>query len=781
MIRHFLRLVIQRNFKRNGFVTVINILGLSVGLTSFILFVLFLQKIKDYDSFHENYNKIYRVISENKGRSEKFCGTPAQLGSYLAERIPEIEKYVRINEVNNIVVTQNEEKFFESDLIYTDNSFFEVFSFPIIQGNKIAPIENISSVVITKKMAQKYFGATNPIGQVLKIGKSERNYTVTAVIQDCPINSSIKFDFILSFERFDKDAYWGEFNYYTYLLLASNKQEFIAEKKIKECAVDRGGDKLMSLNFLRLQALKNLRFEPVRGNTFKTIDRKYIYIFLVATIFILFLAIINYTNLSSAVALRRSKELAIKKISGSRKRQIIAEFLAESVLFTLIALVLALILIELISPGFGQLINEEIQLSYELIPYFILISIFVGITAGIYPSLYGTKYGIIELLKESFFKGRKAKYFRNALVMIQFGITSFLLICAITFSSQLNFMFNREIGINPKDVYEIEFHWDGIKLNELKNELKEFPGIENVSTSTFSAGEDGWNQSARWEGMVDSDQINMFVLASDKDFVKTLGIKFLEKLDDYDDMSFSGGEYYIINKSAKDYIGWKEANNKLFTIFSDTLGRIVGVVEDFNFRSLHHASSPSVILVKQNPISDKMHVKVKPGYQDEFFMFLEKKWKDFAPVNAPLIITDLKQDFENLYSPEKKTQKVIILFTIIAIFISMLGLLGLATFITLQRTKEIGIRKVLGSGIFRIIILLVVDFVKWVFIAFFIALPLAYLYIQYWLQNFSYHININIWTFILAGSFILLIAFLTVLILVLRATFKNPVDSLRYE
>lgn len=781
MIRQFLRLVLLRNFKRNGFHTLINILGLSIGLTSFILFVLFIQEVRDYDTFHKNYDGIYRIISENKGRSGGFCGTPAQLGSFLNDRVPEIEQYVRFEEVKNIVVTKGEEEFYESDLLYADNSFFEMFSFPIVKGNKINPIENISSVVISEKMAQKYFGETDPIGKVLNIGKSGKDYTVTAIVQDCPANSSIKYDFLLSFEIIEKNASWGMFNYYTFVLLHDNKQETVAQNKIKDCAVDRGGDELLELNFLRLQAMKDLRFEPVRGNTFKTLDRKYIYIFLSATIFILLLAIINYTNLSSAVSLKRSKEIALKKISGSQRIQIVFEFLAESVLFTIIALIIALISVELLSPVFGKFINEEINLSYSLIPYFLLITIVVGLIAGIYPSIYGSQYNIMLLLKESFYNGKKAKYFRNVLVVIQFGVTGFLLICAITFSNQLDFMLNRELGLSTKNVYEVQVHWDGIKLNELKNELKMFSAIESVSTSTFCAGEAGWNQTARWEGVTDENQINMFVLLSDKDFTKTLGIKFLEKLDNYENVSLDNGDYFIINKSAKDYIGWDNAINKFFTIYSDSLGKVVGVVDDFNFRSLHYKSSPSVIKVREKLVADKMHIKIKQGSEDEVFEFIEQKWRDFAPLNAPLIITSLNQDFENLYSTERKSKKVVILFTIIASIISMLGLIGLVTFISLQRTKEIGIRKVLGSKSSNIIIMLVSEFIKWVFIAFVIAVPLAYIYTKNWLQNFSYHINISIWVFILAGLVTIMVAFISVFILAYRAAGKNPVESLRYE
>ncbi|MBU8892178.1 MAG: ABC transporter permease [Bacteroidales bacterium] len=778
MIRHFFRLLIQRNFKRNGFHTLINVLGLSIGLTSFILFVLFIQKVRNYDTFHDNYQNLYRVIKETNDSRGNFAGTPAQLGAYLSDRVPEIENYTRIEEVKNITVTKDQEKFFESDLLYVDNEFFEMFSFPIVRGNVQKPIENINSLVITESLAQKYFGDMDPIGQTLRLGRKEKEYQITAVVQNCPENSSIKYDLIISFEVFDKDAYWGQFNYSTYLLI--NNNEKIAEEKIKTCAVDIG-DRVMELSNLKLQAFKDLRFEKIRGNSFKTIDRKYIYIFFSATIFILLLAIINYTNLSSAVSLKRSKEVALKKISGSQRKNIIIEFLTESILFSIIALIVALISVELLSPGFGNLINEEINLSYTLIPYFLLISIFVGLVAGIYPSIYGSQYNIMLLLKESFYKGKKAKKFRNLLVVIQFSITGFLFISAISFSNQLDFMFNRELGLNTDNVYEIEVHWSGIKLKELKNELKSFTGIENVCTSTFTAGEEGWNQTATWEGVDETNQINMFVLLSDKDFISTLGIKFIEKLDDYENISLDNGDFFIINKSAKDHIGWDNSINRFFTVFSDTTGKVVGVVDDFNFRSLHYKSSPSTIRVREKPVADKMHVKIKSGYEVEVINLIEQKWKEFAPINAPLIITSLTKEFENLYSTEKKTKKIVILFTIIATVISVLGLIGLATYITLQRTKEIGIRKVLGSNTTKIIVMLVGDFIKWVLISFVIAAPIAYLYINKWLQNYAYQSNITVWVFVLAGFLTIAVAFISVFILAFRAAKRNPVDSLRYE
>ncbi len=447
----------------------------------------------------------------------------------------------------------------------------------------------------------------------------------------------------------------------------------------------------------------------------------------------------------------------------------------------MVALLLSFILVELTGPIFGKLINEEITLSYSFIPLFVSIAIVVGFLAGIYPSIYGSRYDLLGLLKQSVFKGKKAKLFRNLLVLVQFGITSFLLICAITFSKQLDFLSNRDLGLNANDIIEIQVHWDGIKLKELKEELKAFAAVENVTTSTFTAGEEGWNQSAYWEGMDDNRQMNMFVMEADKDFAATLGIKYLERIQSFDELMFTENEYYLINASAKKYIGWKDCLNKAFSIFSDEQGYIAGVVADFNFRSLHHKASPSVILLTDSPVPDNMYIKILPEHKLELITFLEQKWKELAPEGAPLIVTDLKQEFDNLYHTEKKTRIVIIIFTSVAILISMLGLLGLATFITIQRTKEIGIRKTNGASTSGIVSMLVFEFTKWVMLALVFVIPFAFIYLKKWLQNFSYQTGLSWWIFALSGLLTFVIAFLSVIIQSYRASLKNPVESLRYE
>jgi putative ABC transport system permease protein len=781
MLRQFLKVLSQRCFKKNIFHTILNLLGLAVGLMAFILIVLFVQHERKYDTFHKNYNSIYRIICDEP--SDTWVGTPAQLGPYLKDRVPEIEDYVRIEEKNDVLIYRNHERFYESHLLYADSTFFEVFDFPFISGGRQNPLEDLHSVVISESMAEKYFGDKTPIGEQLQIGEDEdKLFTVTAVVADPPSNSTIHYRLIIPFELLAKHSSWGMFNYTTYVKLNKENKADKAEEKITKCAVDRGEYGLMKLNFLKLQPMKDMHFEPMRGNHFQVIDKKYIFILLSSAIFILLLAVINYTNLSSAIALKRSKEVALKKIAGSSRVRIIMEFLLESVLFSIVALFLAVIMVEFIQPLFNRLIGVALHLDYTSIPFFLLIALLIGILGGIYPAIHSSRFNIMGLLKESYYKGKKASTFRNILVLIQFGITGFLLISSLTFTKQLNYIYTRDLGIRTQNIYEIQVHWQGIKLKELKNELKQHTGISHVTTTTFYPGNDGWHQSAYWKGMEEDREIQVFLHSADKDFIKTFGINMLEGGEVYKKVKAESEPLYILNQSTKEHIGWDQAQGKLFSVFGrKRMGKVIGVIEDIKFRSLRHPVEPSVLLIGDMIFPSRMFIRINGENHSEVLDYVESKWEEFAPPNAPFMMSSIEEDFENLYQTERKSRKIFIFFTVVALFVSLLGLLGLATYISLQRTKEIGIRKVFGSSGKAIVGMLTVNLLKLVAIAFIIACPLAWLYLNNWLENFAYHTKLNAEIFLLAGLFALSVGFISVIFQAWRAATTNPVDSLRYE
>ncbi|MFO8236605.1 MAG: ABC transporter permease [Bacteroidales bacterium] len=778
MIHQLLRLIVNRNFKKNKFHTFLNVAGLGVGLAAFILIMLFVQHERSYDRFHDNYKDLYRIVSDKFG--DTYGGSPAQLAPYLEGRVPEIERYVRMHEKEDIMVYHGDELFFENDLLYADNDLFAVFSFPIIHGDKSTPLDGPNSLVITERMAEKYFKQEDPVGKTLMLFEDMQPFTIKAVAANPPESSTIAFNFIIPFEIMAEKSSWGMFNYTTYLLM-DHKSKNAAEDKIQKLSVDRG-DRITKLNFIRLQSLQDLRFEPVRGNDFPTIEKKYIFIYLSAAFFVLLLAAINYTNLASAISIKRSKEVALKKISGSSKHRIIMEILFESIVLSILALAFALIMVELLRPLFSQAIQGNLVFNYGKIPFYMVISLIVGIIAGLYPAFYSARFNIMGLLKESAYRGKKGGNLRNILVLIQFGITSFLLICALTFTKQLNFLNEEKLGMNPKDVFTLEVHWKGVKVEELKNELQNSTSVAKVTTTSYGAGLVNWNQTAYWPGSTEDERINMFVHNVDKDFFETLEIDLLEGAEKLESHNRTNKTFYLLNESAKEHIGWDKVQGEAFSVFgSQNYGEVLGVFRNFKFRSLHHKEEPSAFILRNSVVKNKMLIKSKPGKKAETIDAIKEKWADFAPPNAPFLLSSMENDFENLYEAESRTKKIVTYFTIVALIISFVGLLGLATYISLQRTKEIGVRKVMGSTEGGIIKMLVSSFLKWVILSFVIAAPLAYIYMNNWLQNFAYHTEIGVTVFLHAGLFALGVGFFSVIFQAYRAALTNPVDSLRYE
>jgi len=778
MLRQFIRLIINRNFGKNTFLTLLNVFGLAVGLSAFILIMVFIRHEKSYDTFHQKYDDIYRIVS---GKKEfVHSGSPAQLAPFLKNELPEIQGFVRMDERADITVYHDGKLFFENDLLYADSSLFTIFDFEIVHGDVTHPLRDPNSLVITRQMANKFFGDEDPIGKTLWLFKDKKPFIIKAVAADPPSNSSIRFNFILPFELMERNSQWGMFNYTTFLQLNHKKEKEIG-RKVRGLVVDRG-ERMMSLNLIRLQPLKDMRFEPVRGNAFPTTDKKYIFIYLSAAVFVLLLAAINYTNLASAISVKRSKEVALKKIAGSTRRRIIAEVLVESVLLSLFALFLAVIFVEVLRPLFVRSVQTGMVFSYSDLPSYLLVAVAVGILAGLYPAFYSSGFGIMTLLKETIYKGRKGSAFRNVLVLIQFGITSFLLICALFFSQQLQYLNRQDLGLQTKNVYSLDVHWSGIKVGQLKESLKAAPEIEGVTTSSFGAGVVNWNQTVYWPGSTEEERINMYVHRVDRDFFETLQIDILEGKGLYNQLKRKDRNLYVINASASDYLDWESSIGKAFSVFgSSRYGEIAGVSADFKFRSLHHKVEPTAFVLNDEAVSDRMHIRVMGSQTPQALNRIREKWEQHAPPNAPYLLSSLDEDFENLYAAEHRTRKIISFFTGIAMIISFLGLTGLSAYISLQRTKEIGIRKVIGATRKGLAGMLLGSFIKWVVIAFLIASPLAYFYVNRWLQNFAYHMDISLWLFLLAGLFALGVGVLSVMIQTWRASGTNPVKALRYE
>jgi len=402
MLVKVIRHTINRNFRKNRFHSSLNILGLSVGLASFMLIILFVQQQRSYDAFHRSYEHIYRLIFDRD--SDSWSGTPAPLGPFLKERIHEIRESVRMEEAGDVMILHGEDRYYEKNLLYADNSFFRVFSFPLIQGENTLPLQAGNDIVLSRETARKIFSDEDAIGQTLQLFEHGEPFTVKAVVEDAPPNSSINYSIIIPFKILEKNAGWGKKNFTTFLRLDEKTRLGTTRKKMAQ-AIEKLGDQGASLEGLALQPMKEMRFEPIRGNTFGTIDRKYMFLFISAAFFLILLAAINYTNLASAISVKRSKEVALKKVAGSSKRGIIGEIIGESVIMALLSFMLAIILVEWLRPVINQTLQTTLQMDYGYLPWFLVVAVITGVLGGIYPALYCSNFRIMGLLKENIYRG----------------------------------------------------------------------------------------------------------------------------------------------------------------------------------------------------------------------------------------------------------------------------------------------------------------------------------------------------------------------------------------
>jgi putative ABC transport system permease protein len=527
-----------------------------------------------------------------------------------------------------------------------------------------------------------------------------------------------------------------------------------------------------------------MRFDPALAGEIPVTEKKYLYIYLSAAIFVLLLAAINYTNLASAISLKRSRELALRKIAGSNRLRIIMEVMMESVVFSLLALFVAVIFVELSRPYFIRVMDRSFVFDYSQLPLFLLIAVLVGLLAGIYPAIFSSRFRVMSLLKETANKGPRGGAFRNVFVMIQFGITSFLLICALTFTRQLHYIQAQDLGMETDQVYNLPVHWSGVKVGALKAALVQNPVIQRVSTSSFGAGLNNWHQTAYWPGPSGEESCQMDVHCVDPDFFETLGIHFLEGADTYRNQGRTDSSVFIISASARDHMGWDRAVGRQYGVFGPgSYGSVAGVVDDIRFRSLHQKGYPTAYVLVDAPLADKMQIKVREDQTGKALAFARQQWKEFAPATAPFMLTSLEEGFANLYEKEQRTRRIVGYFTGFALIISLFGLASMATYISMQRTKEVGVRKVIGANRQGLIRMLIGSFVKWVIIAFLLATPLAYLYLTRWLQNFAYHLDSSALAgvFVISGVFALAVGVSGVLFQAWRVSGTNPVHALRDE
>ncbi|MBT6005141.1 MAG: FtsX-like permease family protein [Prolixibacteraceae bacterium] len=783
---------------RNKFYSMINIVGLAIGITACILIMLYVQSELSYDTFHEKADRIYRVnlygVLNDDEINQPHTSPP--LAKAMQNEIPEVEEAVRLTFAQP-VIRHNNDVFNEKRWCFGDANFFKIFSASFINGNPENALSQPNSVVLTESTAMRYFGKDNPIGQFIP-WENDRDYQITGVIKDYPENSHIKLDFLASIkgQDIDNNMQWIHNMVYTYILIKEGYTTQDVDAKLEGLVKKYVGPAIMQLMGVSFedalaqgikyrwyaQPLGEIHFDRNVSQGPEPLGNKsYMLIFSIIAIFILVIACINYMNMSTALSANRAKEVGIKKSLGSNRKSLILQFLSESVLVTLIALALALILITLLLPGFNNLIEKQLVINYfgnfKVIPLLVAFGIGIGIIAGSYPAFFLASFNPVKVIKGiNKSEGGHGKL-RSGLVIFQLIVSIVLFSGTFFISKQLSFLQNKNLGFNKENLVIInKSNYLGNQMSSFKNELLAQSGILEITNTSSIPGRINSGSTFFHHSVNDSRGMN--TIWSDCDFLKTYQIeltegRFFEEGNQFNAKSVVLNETAIKRLNIEDPIGKKVYQGKKTEDESLT---IIGVMKDFHCESLHQEMSSLVLI---NGTGENLSVRVSGDIQQNL-KIIEQTWDNFTNGQS-LDYVFFDEDFGRLYKAEVRTRKIVSIFSALAILIACLGLLALAAFVAEQRTKEIGVRKVNGARIGEILLSLNRNFMKWVGIAFIIAVPGSWYLLNNWLGNFAYKTNLSWWVFALAGVAALFVTMLTVTWISWKAATRNPVEALRYE
>lgn len=801
MLGNYLKIAL-RNFLRHKAHSIINILGLAIGMACCILILLYVLDELSFDKFHENHDRIYRVTRlwyNQDGVVSLYLGHVAPpIGPLLKNDFPEILHAVRLIGIGRSLLSYNDAYFEEDRLFFAEEDVFDVFSLDMIKGDPERALAEPFTVVITENMAQKYFGAADPIGKTLHLEVFGRkaDLKVTGVIRSLPHNSHFHAGFLGSFRTFENVAgkqelqNWGSNNYATYLLMPENydinklKQQLnpFIDRHLNEGMSQRTQLKLQRLTDIHLRSHLDSELEP-------NSDIAYIYIFSVIAVFVLMIASINFMNLTTARSSNRAREVGMRKVVGANRFQLIKQFLSESIIMALTGMAASLILVKLFLPGFNQFINRELSLNLQedifLLAFLLGIAVFIGIISGIYPAIFLSGFQPIKVLKGTQEQGRRRFSLRTALVVFQFAISIILIICVGIVTAQLDYIRNRKLGFDEEHIVVLPSSpYITSKLESVKTQLLSHKNIVSVSAAKrVPSGRLLDSSEARIIRGETSESITFRIalLMVDHDYITTFGMELAAGRNFSRKMLTDSTEAFILNETAARKIGWKSPEDAIGKEFGygRRRGQIIGVAKDFHFESMHHGISPIVMILSSSSLN-QVAVRIQPDDIPGTLAFLQKKWQEYRP-NYPFSYYFIDENFDQLYKSEDKLQQLLGYFAFLAIFIACLGLFGLALYTAEQRTKEIGIRKVLGASVSSIVILFSKEFSKWVLLANIIGWPAAYYAMNKWLQSFAYRTSLNLFTFLLAGTLALIIALITVSYHSAKAALADPVKSIRYE
>ncbi len=802
MLKNYLKIA-YRSIVRNRIYSSINIFGLSLGLASFIIIALFVQYEFSYDSFHDESDNIYRIVKKDLNQNllgiSESARTSAPLDDVLKNDFPEVEYATQLTKASSFISHENE--VFQENGIFVSHHFLEVFDYKIQLGESNSPLSEPNTIVLTSDLAQKYFGDLNPIGETVSVAHSGSHFDgqklmeVTAVIENVPANSHIDFDFIVSENSSNELVHyldnWASNSYLTYVKLNPNADIQIFSENIKylQDSFLQSENDASSNGYLSPQPLKEIHLKSSLFGEFQSNgNANYVLIFSSLAFIVLIIACINYTNLATARSFIRAKEVGVRKAIGAVRKQLIAQFLSESVIFSATSFFIALALVQLFLPVFNELAGREISLNFQENYLFLVglfgVSILVGILSGSFPAFKMSTVNTIKVLKGiKSVEGRKSNW-RNALVISQFAAACFLIIATITVVQQLNFIQNSNTGLDRDQVISIQVKDRNLyeRYHTLKAVLENRSDIVLVSASQNKPIDiNSSSPLTSWEGAQEESRISVYRSAIQHDYIDIFDLEIVEGRNFSEDFSSDISEGMIINETLKNQLGWTEAVGKEFN-FRGREARITGVVKDFHYSSFRNEIAPLALYLESDWWFPYQHIFVRVSTENiqETLSFLESTWTDFSP-DYPFEYQFLDESYNALYQAEIRLSTIINYFTFLAIFLACLGVFGLAAFTASQRKKEIGIRKILGAGISNILTLLAKDYMKPVIIGFLLASPISWILMNIWLKDFVYRIEIGLLPFLAAGLGILLLTVLTVGSQSLKVALSNPADSINSD
>jgi len=792
MIENYWKVAL-RNLIRLRFYTLINLFGLALGLTIAMLIGFYILHELRYDKFHPGYERIYRLATKGD-LSGQFFNVPmssAPMGQALADEYDEIAAATRLLRVRQKVMVQsNQEGHYENRMFYANYAFFQVFGYDLLQGNPEKVLASPYQVVITESMAHKYFGTDNVLGQIIVFNQANR-YTISGVVADPPSCSHLQFDFLLSASSLEEDEAlygvnnWTTFAYHTYIkftddALPKRFNLLLEDYFEKASGYDLAAEHIRIIPYLQpltdIHLHSHLPEELSDNGSIATL-----YILVVVALFILGIACFNYVNLATAKSSTRAREVAVRKLVGATRKQLVGQFLSEAMLIVLLAGLIALFATEMLLPAFNKVAHTSIEFSgflhMQTLGVWCICIVIIGILAGTYPAFFLAAYKPLDVLKGNIWGQRNRKSFRSSLVVFQFSVAVVLIIATAMVYRQVNYVRTQNLGFDKNEVVVLPVLDSTLasRSKSLRNALKVVPGVEHVTASSNIPGNGLTGEGFNAEG-TEGRTVLIFSFKADVDYVRAMGLN-IKKGRNFTS-ALRDTNAVLVNETLVTKMGWQNPIGKRL-IQEHRVFHVVGVIQDMHFNSLHQAVEPMMIMPLQEHIA-YVSIKLHPDLEDEALRQIQQVWTEFDS-RYPFQYSLLEDVYNKLYNNEITVGRMLLGFALLALFIACLGLLGLSSFVTEQRTKEIGIRKAMGASVWDIVLKLTYDFARWVFLANLIGWPVAYAILSFWLTDFQYQASMPIWLYLNAAAITFLVSIATVNYQALKTAFMDPVDALRDE